>query len=281
MNGTSIMIRILYALASAPKRRDIVYLQNNRRNSWGQSAKITGFFVGCALIGFAGNSYLKTMTGDKPIETYILHELAGRNELEKAYSEEKTNLVKAYSEEKTSLEEQIKATESIKSQLESQNKYLENVISRGNTRKTKPVLDYDKLKCPRYLVELMERMSASHGFTSIATVYCITEYESKFDPTCWNQKGEDSRGLLQVNVKDKAHAKRNPNKTKLFDPAYNLDYQLDELKIYYDKGIAQGLTGAKLINYVAKNGQRPKWEAWIEARIAKTYKEYLSAVIKE
>jgi hypothetical protein len=281
MNGASIIVRMLYAFASALKRRDIVHLLNNRKSGWGQSAKITGFFVGCALLGCAGNIYLKTVTGDKPIETYILHEMAGRNDLEKTYSEEKTNLVKAYLEEKTSLEEQIKTTEAIKSQLESQNKYLETVISRGNTRKTKPVLDYDKLKCPRYLVELMERMSASHGFPSIATVYCISEYESQFDPTCWNQKGEDSRGLLQINVKDKAHAKRNPNKTKLFDPSYNLDYQLNELKIYYDKGKAQGLTGASLINYTARYGQRPKWDAWIETRIAKTYKEYLSAVIKE
>ena len=179
------------------------------------------------------------------------------------------------------VQKQLKETQEMKTNLEKQNRYLTSLVSRGETRKTRPILDYDKLRCPTYLVQLMETMSAKHGFPTIATVYCIAEYESKFDPTCWTTKGEDSRGLLQVNVACSAHAKRNPNKTKLFDPAYNLDYQLDELKDYYDQGKKKGLKGADLIIYVSRYGQRPKWKEWIADRIRASYKEYLNAVVSD
>ena len=71
----------------------------------------------------------------------------------------------------------------------------------------------------------------------------------------------------------------NINKEKLFDPEYNLDYQLDELKYYYDKGKKKGLQGSDLIIYVSKYGQRPKWNGWIADRIRTSYKEYLNSVI--
>jgi hypothetical protein len=159
------------------------------------------------------------------------------------------------------------------------NEYI--LSSRGGDRKPKEVLNYSKLSAQRYIVELIERMSAAHGLDSGAYVYSIVAYESKFDTTCHNTKGEDSRGLLQVNVADKAHAKRNPNKTKLFDPAYNLDYQLDELSLYYHMGKQRGLKGADLAIFMSKEGQRPKWGEWIAAEIRKYFAEYKKAVVKE
>ena len=167
-----------------------------------------------------------------------------------------------------------------KNRLLTENERLSSVVSRGQARKPKVILDYDKLSAPRYIVELTERMAYQHGFDTIAVPYCIMYYESRFNPTCHNTKGEDSRGLFQVNVADPSHAKRNPNRNKLFDPAYNMDYQLDELAIYYKQGRTKGLSGTDLICYVAKHGQRPRWSKTIEVEIAKAYKEYSNAVIK-
>jgi hypothetical protein len=155
------------------------------------------------------------------------------------------------------------------------------LASRGGDRKPKEVINYAKLSAPRYIVELIERMSASHGFDSGAYIYSIVAYESQFNPACHNTRGEDSRGLLQVNVADPSHAKRNPNKTKLFDPAYNLDYQLDELKLYYKTGKQRGLSGADLSIFIAKYGQRPKWGDWIAQEIKKYYAEYKNSIVKE
>jgi hypothetical protein len=155
------------------------------------------------------------------------------------------------------------------------------LASRGGDRKPKEVVNYAKLSAPRYIVELIERMCASHGFDSGAYIYSIVAYESQFNPACHNTRGEDSRGLLQVNVADPSHAKRNPNKTKLFDPAYNLDYQLDELKLYYKTGKQRGLSGADLSIFIAKYGQRPKWGDWIAQEIKRYYAEYKNSIVKE
>lgn len=180
----------------------------------------------------------------------------------------------------------IKENEQIKVELEELQqenvKMTEYVMaSRGATnRKTKEVLNYDKLSAPRYIVELMERMCLSHGFEGIGEIYSIIAYESRFDTTCHATKGEDSRGLLQVNVADKAHARRNPNKNKLFDPAYNLDYQLDELKVYYKSGKNRGLKRAELAMFISRYGQRPRWSNSIEQNIRKYYKEYQNAIVK-
>jgi hypothetical protein len=229
------------------------------------------FFVGCGVIGIVGNIFLNEYTGNKPLETYLLHEVAGRNAIEKAYAAEKETLAKVINDKTY-----------VVNKLDDQNRSLTDLISRGNERKTKPILDYSKLSAPRYIVELMERKSAQHGFPSIATVYCIAAYESRFDPTAHTVTSrEDSRGLLQVNIKDAAHKKRNANPTKLFDPAYNLDYQLPELKYHYVLGQNKGLSGADLICYVSRYGQRPTWKEWIAESIRKSYKEYQNAVIKE
>jgi hypothetical protein len=176
--------------------------------------------------------------------------------------------------------EKIKAE--IDAMREENGKMTEYILtSRGGDRKPKEVINYAKLSAPRYIVELIERMCVLHGFDSGAEIYSICAYESQFNPACHNTKGEDSRGLLQVNVKDPSHAKRNPNKTKLFDPAYNLDYQLDELKLYYRLGKQRGLKGADLAIFISKFGQRPKWTEDIAQAIRQYYKEYKNAVVKE
>jgi hypothetical protein len=54
---------------------------------------------------------------------------------------------------------------------------------------------------------------------------------------------------------------------------------LPEIKQYYDKGKAQGLSGADLIIYSAKHAQRPAWKEWIAKSIRTSYEEYLSAEI--
>ena len=199
--------------------------------------------------------------------------------IQKSILEDMSATENKFAQERDVYEKNIKDITASRDQLLSQNEQLSGIVSRGSERKTKAILDYSKLKCPRYLVELMEEMSAKHGFPTIATVYCIAAYESKFNPACHTvTKKEDSRGLLQVNVM--AHSARIPNKTKLFDPAYNLDFQLPEIKQYYDKGKAQGLSSAELIVYTAKFAQRPAWAEWIAKSIRASYKEYLSAEIK-
>ena len=91
------------------------------------------------------NIYISNKTGGKPIETYVLHEVTGRNNVEEAFNAEKQELKKDVND----------ATWS-RNQLLVENKKLTDAISRGEERKTSPLLDYSKLKCPRYLVELME-----------------------------------------------------------------------------------------------------------------------------
>lgn len=169
-------------------------------------------------------------------------------------------------------------------ELKKENQKIRSVVNRGRERKPSVILDYNQLSAPKYLVELVERMCKSHGFDSIREIYSIIWYESRFDPTCHATVGEDSRGLLQVNVADPHHKARHPRADKLYDAAYNLEYQLDELKIYYDKGRAQGLNGVDLAIYISKYGQRPNWPkagAYIVQTIKKYDKEYLSAVIAQ
>jgi hypothetical protein len=177
------------------------------------------------------------------------------------------------------LQDEVDVTRSYALDLKTQNIKLTNLVTK-NSNKLKDIIDYDKLSAPRYLLELLERMSAKHGFPTICVPYCIIKYESNFDPTCWNQNGEDSRGLFQVNLADKSHRKRNPNKTKLFDPAYNMEYQLDELYTYYQQGKAKGLSGVELVKYTLRFGQRPRWTKTVEQAIEKAYKEYQDAVVK-
>jgi hypothetical protein len=208
------------------------------------------------------------MTNNKPIEVWALHEIAGRNEVERQHEEEKQVL--SYDLE------QIKEE---KAALELENKKYLNIVSRGNV--SREVVDFEKLPGPIYLLELTQRMCEQHGFKSMGEIYSIIRYESNFDPTCHNTRGEDSRGLLQVNVADKSHAKRNPNKNKLFNPAYNLEYQLPELYQYYVLGQRKNLSGAALAKFMAKYGQRCVFTDSVSKQIDKAYKDFLNARVKE
>jgi hypothetical protein len=132
-----------------------------------QSSKgyyIKGFIILTLFIslGCYGNAKLNEKTGGKPIETWALHEISGRNEVEEQWRVQTENM------EEEKLRIQLE-----KETLARENGQLIELVSRGDNRKTKPILDYAKLSCPRYIAELMERMSAAHGFPSIATVYCI------------------------------------------------------------------------------------------------------------
>lgn len=151
----------------------------------------------------------------------------------------------------------------------------EQVIKKLSDKKD---LNFQKIPdLPQYIIEAMFRIWERKGGTYSYVPFCIAGYESKFDPTCWNQKGEDSRGLFQVNVADPAHAKRNPNRTKLFDPAYNMNYQFEELVQFEKEAISKGLCGVEIVRYVAKYGQRPRWTKDIERKIDLYYSLYLNA----
>lgn len=159
-------------------------------------------------------------------------------------------------------------------ELKTQNTAYSSYI--GKISPTREIIDYDKLKAPRYLVELMQRMCYKHGIEP-SLIYPIIMYESKFNPIEHNTNGEDSRGLLQVYV----NYHRDADPKKLFDPAYNLEYQLDELKKFNDLGIKKGLSGADLSIFISKFGQKPLWQNWIAESIRASYKEYRNAIIKE
>ena len=159
--------------------------------------------------------------------------------------------------------------------LKDSNGKMESYISKINTDKLE-LLDYTKIPYPRYLIDLMQRMSYSHGIEP-RLIYPLICYESKFDPLCRALTSkEDSRGLLQVNI----FGRHDVNPNKLYDAAYNLDYQLDELKTYKQLGEQKGLKGAQLSIFISKYGQRPQWKTWIEDSIKQNYKQYCDALVK-
>jgi hypothetical protein len=82
-----------------------------------------------------------------------------------------------------------------------------------------------------------------------------------------NTSSEDSRGLFQVNI----YAHPDANSVQLYDPEYNANYQMPELKKYYDEGLGKGLTGSELVKYVERYGQRPKWTEDVERAIDHYY----------
>lgn len=113
------------------------------------------------------------------------------------------------------------------------------------------------LSCPDNILEVIKTQSLRHEI-DWKVVYCIIGYESGFKPNkITRYKNEESYGLLQVNIR--SNYPSGDDKYKLLDSNYNLDYQLDELKIFYDIGIESNFEGVKLIEYVSKYGQRPDW----------------------
>jgi len=239
------------------------------RNKVYATLGVIAFFVVTSLISSVYGSIAdKAIARNKDVKTYLWHEAVGINDVETKNEESTKELSYGF--------EQIKQE---KEALELENKKYMNLVSRGNT--SREIIDFEKLPGPIYLLELTQRMCEKHGFKSMGEIYSIICYESRYDPACHNTRGEDSRGLLQVNVADKSHRKRNPNVTKLFDPAYNLDYQLDELYDYYILGQRKGLKGAELAKLISKYGQRPQWSQSIANQIDQSYKLFLNARIKE
>lgn len=84
---------------------------------------------------------------------------------------------------------------------------------------------------------------------------------------------EDSRGLFQVNIMSNMDA----NSSQLFNPSYNINYQVPKLVSTYDSGLAKGLTGSALAQYVEQFGQRPQWTSTVANNISAYYNQFMSA----
>jgi hypothetical protein len=100
-------------------------------------------------------------------------------------------------------------------------------------------------------------------------LYSIVGMESGFDNTLVGDSG-DSYGLFQINVP--SHA--NFDVSKYTNPEYQADYQLPELKKFYDKGLNLGLSGLNLAKYVEVYGQRPDYTGENKVSIDTSMKKY-------
>lgn len=99
-------------------------------------------------------------------------------------------------------------------------------------------------------------------------VYPIIMSESSGNPNSQTVTSrEDSRGLFQVNT----FAHPDADKSKLFDPTYNAEYQIPKLVPWYKKAVAQGLTGVDVVHYVERYGQRPQWTETVKNNLTKYY----------
>jgi hypothetical protein len=78
---------------------------------------------------------------------------------------------------------------------------------------------------------------------------------------------EDSRGIFQVNI----FAHPDANASMLYDAKYNAEYQMPEIAKYYNEGVSKGLTDLDLLNYTAKNAQRPEWTTYYTTSLARYY----------
>jgi len=159
---------------------------------------------------------------------------------------------------------------------------LKSLASRGGV--DVPIVDYNKIPHrPQYIVDVMQRLWVRMGGTHTYVPYCIIAYESNFDTFTRNTNGENSFGLLQVNVGHPSHSARvggSTNYHKLYEPVFNMTYQFPELIRYEKEGIAKGLSGADLTCYVARYGQRPAWKDWIRQAINKSHQEFMNAIIE-
>jgi len=120
------------------------------------------------------------------------------------------------------------------------------------------------------ILNILKTGSASSGIP-VAILYSIVMNESGGNPNAHALTStEDSRGLFQVNLR--AHP--NANSSQLFNPTYNMNYMLPELKTYYNKGLALGLSGVGLAQYVERYGERPQWTTKVATTVANFYNEY-------
>lgn len=143
-------------------------------------------------------------------------------------------------------------------------------------------LDYSQLPNAKiYIANLIIREWERHGGTDDLVPLTICMYESQYNPLTRNTNGENSWGLFQVNVGDPAHANRMQytDYARLYEPLFNIRYQFPELVRYEKQGIAKGLQGSELAQYVARYGQRPKWTSALANQIDTYYNQFKNAVI--
>ena len=193
---------------------------------------------------------------------------------------EKENYTKDLEDEQLALQKEIESLH-----LDNQNIMNEKVkllINNGSI-KNFPSYDYSKLSAPKDIAQLIAYQCKLHCFGSMDEIYSIVAYESKFNTKCnANTSIEDSKGLLQVNVW--TNYPKGWDVKKLYNPEFNLDYQLDELYKYYILGKSKGLEGNGLSKFIARYGQRYRYSdkttrVYVETTIDKYYKEVVNAKI--
>ena len=85
-------------------------------------------------------------------------------------------------------------------------------------------------------------------------LHAIAMAESGGNPNAVGDGG-NSIGLFQNNMAGGRGAGH--RREDLLDPVYNADISAADLVNHYKQGVAQGLSGADLVAYVSRNGQRP------------------------
>jgi hypothetical protein len=138
--------------------------------------------------------------------------------------------------------------------------YIE--VSRGSTERTYSMKPYIWRVCKEY--------GDKHGVPK-EVWYPIIMMESNGKPTSTTiTKKEDSRGLLQINTR--VHK---VDKTKVYDPEYNLSYQMPELADKYKEAKVKGLKGLDVVYYVERYGQRCEWTQTVRDLLKKYYNEIM------
>lgn len=199
--------------------------------------------------------------------------LTGGMRIERDNTQELKGQIEAYKKEVEKLNETNQKL------IDNHSKVL---ASRGDVNRG-TVYDYTKLSAPKEISKIIDLKCKEKGFENMDEIYPIVAYESGFNPkTRTLTKHEDSRGLLQINTF--TNYPKEFDKNKLYDPAYNLDYQLPELLIFYKLGKSKGLKGVELSCSISKLGQRPLWSDkktrnYIISTIEKYYKEVTAAKI--
>lgn len=166
------------------------------------------------------------------------------------------------------------------------------LLSRGSFDRGGTVqYNHKKLSAPRDITDLIMLETAKlHPFDDrykefFEAIYSIVSYESHFNPkTSTKTSTEYSLGLLQVNTY--TNYPKNADINDLFDPEFNLQYQLPELYNMYILGKSKGLAGASLAKYIARYGQRYNYDdrqcrQYVEGTIDRMYVELANARITQ
>jgi len=124
------------------------------------------------------------------------------------------------------------------------------------------------------LISLLEQASQTYGVpTSILYAVCMAESGGNPNAHTVTSK-EDSRGLFQVNIL--AHP--DANSTQLFDPNYNIQYEVPKLAATYQLGLREGYSGVSLAQYVEEYGERPQWTPTVAARVSMYYNQFINGL---